>query len=349
MPPSFSTLTPRALDRVGIDLEALRRDPAARLIVRRWRRLTGGRRTLVAVSGGADSSALALTLASAEPAALVIGHVRHEMRTEQETAEDRDAVVALAERLGAPMVEARIGSIEGNEEDAARRARRSALTVLARERECVAVAVGHTADDQAETVLMSLMRGAGPRGLAGMPESCQLGEGIRLVRPMLACMRGDAERLCRLAGHDWREDRTNLDETRARAFLRARVIPELRSRWPRGVERSAAAAGLLADAAGLIEDRAREVFGASLGWRREALVRERDIVIGDGLRSAWRRLTGGAGADRLSQRRVGVVLACIRDTQMRDRVFRWPGGVRVQVGARLVTMRRTETEKETPA
>lgn len=320
----------------------VRRDPAARRALAEWRRLAGGGRTLLAVSGGADSTALALAIAPRAPGSCVIGHVRHVMRSHAETRADRDAVAQLAQRLQTPFVEAALGPIAGNPEDTARRARRRALAELAARARCVCVATGHTADDQAETLIMALARGAGLRGWSAMPASAPLGPGVSLIRPMLGVTRADSERLCRLAGVPWRDDHTNDDPARARAHLRARVTPALRQRWPGVAERLSAAARVAADAQGLVEDRAAEVFGDVYAWPRDRLRRERAIVLDEGLRSAWRRLTGGVGADRLGRRRVGPAVDAIRDRQTVARRFEWPGGVELVVGARLVAMQTPE-------
>ncbi len=142
------------------------------------------RRTVIACSGGADSSALVIALAAGLGVrardVLVVGHVVHDLRSRGEALADRDAVRALAERLGLEFVEREVrvrGEWGGNLEALARRARYAALGEMAREAGCGFVATAHHADDQMESVLMALVRGAGLRGLAGIRVKRGLGVG----------------------------------------------------------------------------------------------------------------------------------------------------------------------------
>src|SRR4029078_203914 len=90
---------------------------------------------------------------------------------------------------------------------------------------------GHHEDDQLETVLLQLLRGAGGAGLAAMPESAPFGAG-QLVRPMLTCSRAEIESWVRGQGRTWGDDETNADERLDRNYLRRRVLPAIRERWP---------------------------------------------------------------------------------------------------------------------
>lgn len=322
-------------------LAMVRRDPACRDIVRRWRLLSGGGLTLVGVSGGADSGALAIALRAAN-SELVVAHVVHDMRARTEALADRDHSRALAESLGCPFVEAEVACRPGNTEATARRERYSALGRLAQEHGAAFVAVGHHADDQLETVLAALVRGAGPRGLAGAAPSRALEGGVRLIRPMLGVSRADAERLCGIAGWAWRHDATNTDTSQLRAAIRLGPAALLRELRPSASARATEAADLLRDAAGLIGDRAADVFGEGSAWARSTLRAERAVVVGEGLRTAALRLTGGVGADRLSGRAVTPIVRAIRDDRTGTRRFRWalgPSIVTIEVGAALVTMR----------
>ena len=185
-----------------------RSHPIVRKVARTWRELTGGgrdrdhqRRTLIACSGGADSSALVVALASAMPVPrsvprpsvlrpspgsdgdgradppFVIAHVVHDLRPRPNALADRDAAKALADSLGLPFAEAevRIRTERGNPESIARRLRYTALKRLATAHNCPYIATAHHADDQLETMLMALLRGSGPRGLAGIAQSRPLG------------------------------------------------------------------------------------------------------------------------------------------------------------------------------
>lgn len=340
---------------------AIRRDPAARAIVRRWRELTGGERTVVACSGGADSTALAFVLGLMAPGRVILAHVLHDMRPFEAAAADRDVVRTFADQLGLALIEREVVIPAGNAEAGARKVRYEALADAAHEAGCSCVATAHHADDQLETMLMAVMRGAGPSGLAGIASKRRIkarivpaelcgpvapavrGE-ITLVRPMLRVMRADTERLCRLVEAPWRRDLTNEDLTRARGGLRSVVMTELRRLRPAAAQRAAESAELLAEAASIIEDHVECVFGDSFSWRRDRLARERALIIGEGIRRAHARLTSRTGADRLSKRRIEEVIEAVRDDRTHVRQFRWPGNAMVQVRAGVVTMMKADTE-----
>ncbi|MBL8745089.1 MAG: tRNA lysidine(34) synthetase TilS, partial [Phycisphaerae bacterium] len=206
----------RRPDAIG----GLRRDDRfARRVALQWRRLigSGGSRTLIACSGGADSTALLLALALASRE-LVVGHVLHDLRARADAEADRDFVRVLADRLGLPFVEAevRVAACPGNAESNARRERYRSLARLASAHNCLFVATAHHADDQFETMLMALTRGCGPGGLRGIAPSRVLPESetdrvVTLIRPMLHVTRAEARAACASAGIAWREDRTNTD------------------------------------------------------------------------------------------------------------------------------------------
>ncbi len=298
---------------------ALRPDRAVAEVIRSWRELTGGagvrdpeRRTLIACSGGMDSSALALSLAAASEAIGLV-HIVHDLRPAEQALADRDAVKSLAARLGVPFLEAgvRVRAEKGNAEGAARRLRYQEMARLASEGGWPYVATAHQGDDQLETMLMRLMRGAGLRGLAGIRESRKLaGVEVRLVRPMLGIERRDCERICKAAGHVWREDLTNQDTSRLRAAVRANVVPQLRRLSARVAQRARISAGLLADAADLVSGQAEallaqaEVCEGRYGWTRAALRGQSPLVLGTALRLAAARVTGDVGQDRLACRLV---------------------------------------------
>jgi tRNA(Ile)-lysidine synthase len=181
---------------------------------------TGGETVLVAVSGGADSVALLhvlLTLADELSLRLHVLHVDHGLRPE--SGADAAFVERLAARLGVPADVARVTvPAGGSREDAARVARYAALQAHARRLHAQRIAIGHTTDDQAETVLMRMLTGAGVRGLAGIPP-------VRgpIVRPLLESRRAELVALLVAAGLPWIDDPSNQD----RAFFRNRVRHEL--------------------------------------------------------------------------------------------------------------------------
>lgn len=336
---------------------AARRDPAARAIVRAWRRLTTpesrpragpGEPTLIACSGGADSTALVLALAAAK-ARMVVGHVVHDLRPSGEALADRDAVVELCTRLGVKCLvrSVRVKARRGNAEAVARRLRYAALVKMARAEGLAFVATAHHGHDQMESVLMHLLRGAGPRGLSGVAALRLLSKGsargagqrdrkppIMLVRPMLEVGPADARRLCGLAGVAWREDVTNLDTSRLRAAIRHDILPRLLKLRPAAAKRIGVAAGLQGEAAKLIAAGAAALDPAAGRWPRTVLRAASAVVVGELLRAAVRGAgTRSRGMDRVGASQIGAVVRCVRSMGTQPREFR--------VGARvlLVTAR----------
>ena len=178
---------------------------------------------IVACSGGADSLAL-LALACAAGLSPTAVYVDHGLRAG--TAGEAVAVDAAARRLGArsaPPVRPAARIDPGpNLEARARAARYEALEVARRDLGVGTVLVGHTADDQAETMLLNLLRGAGSAGLAGM--AVRRG---RIVRPMLGLRRADTREICARLGLITVEDPMNSDTRFRRVWLRREVIPRL--------------------------------------------------------------------------------------------------------------------------
>jgi tRNA(Ile)-lysidine synthase len=189
--------------------------------------LQGGETVLTAVSGGADSVALLdvfHSLASEWRLTLHAIHVHHGLRPQAEA--DADFVRGLCARVGVPLhVEyvsvRREPPWEGLEAEA-RRARYGAFREVARRTGAQRIATAHTADDQAETVLMRLLEGAGPRGLAGIAPTRGL-----LIRPLLGARRADVEAHLRARGIGWVEDASNRDTRFLRNRIRHEVLPFL--------------------------------------------------------------------------------------------------------------------------
>ncbi len=336
-----------------------------RRIARAWRRLTGGserrlpdgaRRTLLAVSGGADSLAMLLALASASGGGSGggrsgggdrgggiggVAHVVHDLRPASEAEADRDEVGALATDLGLPFYEgvARVDPSD-NAERSAREARYRVLEALAARAGCRFVATAHHADDQLESMVMGLIRGAGPEGLRGIAPSRPLSDTVTLIRPCLGITSAEARAICRDAGLTWREDATNDDTTRLRAALRHGPLAALTELRPGSARAAARAAGLLRDTAGLIRDHAETVFGDRTCWSRAKLRAQRGVVLGAGLRRAALRLTGGRHADALTSKTLDPAIRAIRDASTEPRRFDWPGGLTLRVTAREVSLTR---------
>jgi len=203
--------------------------------------LRAGERVCVAVSGGADSVALLLGLLEAntasaqnkEPLGVVLSaaHVHHGLRGAEADA-DEAFVRELCGRVGIPLRVFRVDTAarqaaqgEGLEE-AARELRYEALRGL----EVDAVATGHTLDDQAETVMMKLLRGAWTEGLGGIsPSVVEQGLGkARVVRPLLGVRRAEVEEFLHGLGQVWRDDESNQDVSLTRNRVRHELMPMLR-------------------------------------------------------------------------------------------------------------------------
>ncbi len=185
-------------------------------------------RVLVAVSGGADSGALASLLAAGRAhdlrLDLVLCHVDHGWRGAEEAGADREVVERLAASLRLPLALAGPPPTDTpRTEDAARRHRYSALARLAEAHRCTYVATGHHAGDQAETFLLRLLRGSGLRGLTGIPARRSLAPGLTVVRPLLEIEPPALRRYLLEHGLPWRDDPTNQDLSIARNAVRARL------------------------------------------------------------------------------------------------------------------------------
>lgn len=195
-----------------------------------------GTRWLVAVSGGSDSVGLLRILHRVAPSSgliLSVAHLNHGTRAEEAQA-DADFVAELAAALGLPCDVGRWRPTRaGHFEVDARRARYAWLTETARARGASAVAVGHTSDDQAETILHRILRGTGTRGLAGIPERRTLAADpeVTLVRPLLGVGRREIHALLTDLGQAFREDATNNDLTRTRSRIRHDLIPKIQAEY----------------------------------------------------------------------------------------------------------------------
>jgi tRNA(Ile)-lysidine synthase len=206
-----------------------------------WQR---GERVLCACSGGPDSTALLHVLALLRPRlghALCAVGVDHGLRVE--AAAELAQAAALAHGLGVPFVTARVEVAPGaNLQARARAARLGALERVATEHGARCVATGHTADDRAETFLLRLLRGAGPRGLGVLPPAApwpatgRTGAELRLVRPLLLARRSDV--LAHLGRNElgYAEDPSNRDVRFLRVKVRRELLPELERLSPRIVE-----------------------------------------------------------------------------------------------------------------
>ena len=288
---------------------------------------TPGDGVAVAVSGGADSLALlhALrALAGRRGWRLAVLTVDHGLRPG--SAADAAFVADHAKTLGLP---ARVltlapGDLEPHRgagpEAAARAARYGALWPAADALGCPWLATGHTLDDQAETVLLQLLRGAGPDGLAGM--AVRTG---RLLRPLLGARRTETRAACVAMGLAWREDPTNAEATPLRNRVRTQLLPLLEDLRP-GATRTLARTATLAATVSQGEDAPRpEPHGIALDAAALAAL---PVSLARRVVRAAARRAGVAPPDAGATDRV-LALAGAADGGRTG----WPGGSATREGA----------------
>lgn len=223
----------------------------------------------VAFSGGADSTALLAAVAALTPgpARLRALYVDHQLHPDSHAWGRHCRKVAAALGVKLQVRRVRVARGRGQSlEAAAREARYGALGAALASGEALLTA--HHADDQLETVLLQLLRGAGVAGLAAMPACAPFARGV-LVRPLINVPRAQLRAWARSRGLRWIEDASNADERLDRNYLRARVLPPILARWPaaaatvvRGARHAAEAQRML-DALGAA-DVARASHGAML-------------------------------------------------------------------------------------
>ena len=219
--------------------------------------LRAGERVGVAVSGGADSVALLLLLLELRKqlgVVLSVAHFNHKLRGKHSDADEKFAAklaqkYKLAFHGGHADVGAQAKRNKANLEDTARRTRYEFFGALVSEGHLDKIAVAHTADDQAETVLAHILRGTGIAGLGGIHP--QVGS---VVRPLLEVRRAELRAYLKSKKQTWREDATNRDTTRMRARIRKKLVPVLEKHFqPAVVEHLATLAELAREDEGLIE------------------------------------------------------------------------------------------------
>jgi tRNA(Ile)-lysidine synthase len=206
----------------------------------RRRLFAAGGTAVVAVSGGPDSVALLDLLHALAPElglSLVVAHADHGIQAESGTV--AQAVAALAQRYGLPfeLGELRLGS--HTSETTARRARYAWLVEVQRRRAARYLVTAHHRDDQVETILLRLLRGSGPAGLAGMPARARGG----LVRPLLAFTRDDLVEYIAARGLGVHDDPANRDPKHLRSWVRAVLLPLISERLGAGARDDLARAG----------------------------------------------------------------------------------------------------------
>ncbi|HEX6796713.1 MAG TPA: tRNA lysidine(34) synthetase TilS [Ktedonobacterales bacterium] len=313
-----------------------------------------GATIVAAVSGGADSlcmlgalDALRLRGAPPAPGRVVVAHLDHALRG---AAGETDAafVADLAHTLGLDCVVGRedVGALARRQkrslEDAARRARYAFLRRVAAEVGAERIVTGHTRDDQAETVLMHLLRGAGLSGLAGMTPLTGA-----IARPLLDLTRAETEAYCAARGWTPRHDTSNDDLAFLRNRVRHTLLPMLERENPSLRETLARNATLIAADAAYLDDLARDA------WERAVASSDDRAITFDFktlralpsalrarlLREAYRRLAGEDG-EELAARHVAAADDYVQHG-VDSTVRQLPGGLRLMRGRSTLTVERT--------
>lgn len=216
----------------------------------------------VGLSGGADSTALLLACARKWPGQVQAIHVHHGLQAAADGFEEHCA--ALCQSLNVPLWVKRLDARHTpgqSPEDAARQARYNAFEAVAIASKAQAaiksIAIAQHADDQVETLLLALSRGAGIAGLAAMPARWERA-GVVWHRPLLQVAGADIRSWLRLQGQPWVEDPTNTDQRYTRNRIRAQLLPALEAAFPAFRETFARSASNAAQAAELLDELAQQ-------------------------------------------------------------------------------------------
>lgn len=298
-----------------------------------------GARLCVAYSGGLDSrvllSALALRRAR-ERFTLRALHVNHQLQPDAARWARDAGAVARALKVPCRVLSVRVDVPRGASLEAqAREQRYLALEAHVGKDEWLLTA--HHQDDQFETLMLALLRGSGVRGLAAMAAVSRRGA-LRLVRPLLPVSRVQLEHFARSRRLTWVEDPSNADPRFDRNFLRLRVLPLLRERWPAAGSTAARSAAHLAEAAGLLDELARTQLADAHDGDALRVSALRALPLAE-RRNAVRYWLASCGLSAPDQRRLreicGPLLAARADASPR---VAWSGGELRRHGDRLVAL-----------
>lgn len=311
---------------------------------------------VVAVSGGADSTALLLGLdelinKQKLGLKLTVAHLDHGLRDESKT--EARWVSQLAKELGYDVATTKVDlkktASKGNLEQAARSARYEFLLKTAKKRKAKLVLTAHTLDDQAETILMRLLRGSAAEGLSGMPAVREIDRGsdVRVARPLLSwARRSDTEDYCKLRQIDFRVDEMNHDETFARVRVRKQLLPLMKSFNSRVVEALSRTATLLNEDAAALSDEAGRLLEAATQSPekpsrsptvREGSPRRQAGALANARASAWNSETKSPALS------VSVLLrapAAVRRRALREWILRSRGDLKRLERVHLVAVER---------
>jgi len=326
----------------------------ARRLLAEWRKLglpTTDEPIIVAVSGGADSTALFLALDELKSsdkiaAQVVVAHLDHALRPGSRREAKWVSNLAKSHGYSAVISRAKVGEIaeanKDNLEQVARRLRYDFLERTAKRKKARFVLTGHTMDDQAETVLLRLMRGSASVGLGGIPEVRALSESgdIRLVRPLLWARRADTEDYCRERRQEFLQDEMNRDETYARVRVRKQLLPLMESFNARVVEAISRSAALLSEDTAELQERAAELLQKATNQNNPPTDKSKhhslDVKVLSAAPSALRRralrhwITNARGSARRLEMVHLVAVEKLLEGTAGGRVVELPGGAKVR-------------------
>ncbi len=314
-----------------------------------------GGRYLIALSGGCDSVSLLFLmreLAEADGFSLHALHVNHGLRAE--AAADERFCAELCGRLGIPLSVFRenIAEIAGREkispEEAGRNRRYARLSEMAEVLNADAVLTAHHRDDQAETVLLALLRGTGLSGLCGMRERRPLAGRTELIRPLLDMSRAELQDYLNGLGEPWREDESNTDPAYARHYVRTALLPLMEERFPGAAGRIASAAAHLREAEDVLRRQADLWLAENVP--EDVLPADRLVAEAPGLQYyIWRQFLDASGLRDLTREHFDALLELAGKSSGSRVVL--PGGrtaVRQQNGIRLFADPTVPEKAETP-
>lgn len=324
--------------------------PLVRRVARALRKrcgVTGHATVVVGCSGGADSVALVRALALLADRRqwelnLIVAHVQHHLRGD---AADADAafVSQLAGRLGLGYERRDIhpGDEKGNVESSARKLRYRALAEIALARGAGFVATAHHADDQLETMLMRLIRGAGVRGLRGIAWRRRLrtddaAAKVYAIRPMLGAPHEQVLDFLDALDQPWREDETNRDTTRVRARLRHEIIPLIKAIRGDAAGKAVALGEQFTHLHRLVEEQVDAVAQGEVldSIPRDAARTLNPIVLTQKLRRDL--INAGVNADKLPGHALRPVVEAVRDGVGGDRTFAFANRVKIVLDAKML-------------
>jgi len=320
----------------------------------RYHMITAGQRVLAAVSGGPDSVALAYILKQLAPHygfELIMAHLNHMLRP-GDAQRDAEFTARLADRLGIPLINRCIDvaayrkRMRLSTEDAARRVRLRFLSRAAQAHGCACIALGHHADDNAELVLMRLLRGSGAQGLSAMAPVRKVPDtAASIIRPLFSLQKSVILNYLRHRQLDYCIDHTNLDTQYTRNQIRLRLIPQLAHEYnPKIVGTLCRGAEIISADDDLLNQLAWECFiSCQLFQSRSQIVIDRTRLAGRHIalqrrviRCALKALSG-----HLHAVTAGHIESIInRDHQNRSIQIRLPGQISVEIDDSRIRFRR---------